>query len=55
MDDVTLTRRIFARSWQCLAHESQLPQAGDYRATRSGQAVPFSTFAVDEITKLWPG
>lgn len=32
MDDVTLTRRIFARSWQCLAHESQLPQAGDYLA-----------------------
>ena len=27
--------------------------AGDYRATRRGQPVPFPTFAVDEITKLW--
>lgn len=30
-----------------------LPGAGDYRATRGGQAVPFPTFAVDEITKLF--
>lgn len=32
-----------------------LPQAGDYRAMRSGQTVPFPTFATDEITKLWAG
>ncbi len=27
-----LTRSIFAASWQCLAHESQMPGAGDYVA-----------------------
>ncbi len=30
-----------------------LPGAGDYRATRGGESVPFPTFAVDEITRLW--
>lgn len=32
-----------------------LPRAGDYRATRRGAAVPFPTFDVDEITRLWAG
>lgn len=32
MDDTALTRRIFARSWQCLAHETQIASAGDYVA-----------------------
>ena len=30
-----------------------LPQPGRYRATHRGAPVPFPTFAVDEITKLW--
>lgn len=32
MDDAALTRAIFSRSWQCLAHESQVPRIGDYIA-----------------------
>ncbi len=32
MSDTALTRRVFARSWQCLAHDSQMPGEGDYVA-----------------------
>lgn len=40
MDDQALTRAIFATSWQCLAHESQMLAAGDYVAeTIAGIAV----------------
>ena len=29
--------RIYHRSWVCLGHVSELPAAGDYRATRIGR------------------
>jgi hydrogenase expression/formation protein HypE len=39
--------------WQGTVIGRILPQAGAYRALRSGHSAPFPTFAVDEITKLW--
>jgi hydrogenase maturation factor len=39
--------------WQGTVIGRILPQAGVYVARRGGSTVPFPTFAVDEITKLW--
>jgi hydrogenase maturation factor len=39
--------------WQGTVIGRILPKPGEYVALRDGQRVPFPTFAVDEITKLW--
>ncbi len=39
--------------WQGTVIGRILPQAGHYVALRDGSDVPFPTYAVDEITKLW--
>lgn len=39
--------------WQGTVIGRILPQAGHYVALRGGSDVPFPTYAVDEITKLW--
>lgn len=39
--------------WQGTVIGRILPQAGHYVALRDGSSVPFPTYAVDEITKLW--
>ena len=39
--------------WQGTVIGRILPQAGQYVALRGGSPVPFPTYAVDEITKLW--
>jgi hydrogenase maturation factor len=48
-----LLRLWAAAGWPAAVIGRILPQAGEHRATRHGAPVPFPTFAVDEITKLW--
>lgn len=53
MDEAALTRSIFARSWQCLAHESQMQSAGSYVAETIAGIPVFAVRGEDGVIRAF--
>ncbi len=53
MDETALTREIFGRSWQCLAHESQMPAGGDYVADTIAGIPVFAVRGDDGVVRAF--